>query len=243
MYFKHDLFPKSGLSKILPEVISNAIQWLKALVQYIRRLLGTPFRQENVNDFFSDSPPFPSEDVFMFKSLYINVIVWPGLRADMRVRGSADLQFGYQIPPPQVQTSHHHTNREVLKNNYSAVTTENCYKGQNPLSFLIYKKGYKLTCYIKTHCFHFVKISSHNNKSDIRAKTSQLRKGGDYELYLHFLKQINSPATSLSTVLKLWFTLYNCILKVLGSKLDRAIAYSAFVVPLSLSRRIPAQYF
>jgi hypothetical protein len=81
-------------------------------------------------------------------------------------------------------TSPHHTNRNALKKKYSEVTIEKSYKEQNSLSLFFLslfhcKQGNKLTCYVKTNCYHFVKIDNNNNESDIIVKTSQLGNGGE----------------------------------------------------------------
>jgi hypothetical protein len=55
--------------------------------------------------------------------------------------------------------------------------------------------------------FHFVKIDSLNNKSDMNLKTSQFGNGYKYK-NKHVLRRMISPTTSLNTVLDLWITLY-----------------------------------
>jgi hypothetical protein len=50
--------------------------------------------------------------------------------------------------------------------------------------------------------FHFVKIDSRNNKSNMNLKTSQFGNGYKYK-NKHVLPRMISPTTSLSTVLDL----------------------------------------
>jgi hypothetical protein len=54
---------------------------LKLLVQYLRRLFRRSFGGGNVNNFFSDSPPFPSYDVLTFMSL---LLLWSFNGASLR---------------------------------------------------------------------------------------------------------------------------------------------------------------
>jgi hypothetical protein len=50
----------------------------------------------------------------------------------------------------------------------------------------------QLTHYVKTSCFHFVKINNHNNKDDINLKTLQVRNSGKYEKNLLIFSASNS---------------------------------------------------
>jgi hypothetical protein len=55
--------------------------------------------------------------------------------------------------------------QEVFKREYSEVTKEKCYKGQNDVLSL--QQGTQQIFYVKANCFHFVKLDSLNNKSDM----------------------------------------------------------------------------
>jgi hypothetical protein len=166
--------------------------------------------------FFSDSPPFPRDDVFTLMSIFIIVIVWRGLSAECswryrklkrscQTRTVVPVTNRYDGSPPHKQKS------SLIKIKYSKLTIEKSYEGQYLLSFFHCKQVNQLTCCVKTNCFHFVKIDNRNNKSDVNIKNliTWNRWRIWKTLYLHCLLQVTSPTTLLSIVLKLWITLYN----------------------------------
>jgi hypothetical protein len=128
----------------------------------------------------------------------------------LRVHGSTDIWNAVMYSTFSALTSSHLMDRKLLKKNTLKWRLKDATKGRMCfLSFFHCKQGIQLTYYVKTNCFQFVKIENDNNKSDINVNCCNLEKVADpKKLYLHFLLQITSPATSFSIVLDLWIILY-----------------------------------
>jgi hypothetical protein len=70
--------------------------------------------------------------------------------------------------------------------------------------FPLCKEGNDMACYVKTNCFHFVKIDYNDNKSEIDVKSSTLE-----TVSVTFLLHMFAQTVFFSIILELWITLIN----------------------------------
>jgi hypothetical protein len=153
----------------------------EALVQHFRRLLGWSTAADNVNNLTLLIQLRLQVTSFTSTSIHITVIVWRGSRSErywscsrswLCSDGGGHLKYllcyGYEHRMQRSDKSPPHD----PKSTPIAASDDWRMLQRAESSFPHLKKADKLVCYVKTKCFHFVKIDNNNNKSDINVETS-----------------------------------------------------------------------